>query len=202
MASATPRIGSRTNADWRSSSDCAASRPCEVVGVIRRLLAAEWACLCELPEFWGGAGKSSTRVVFQRRLDSEVARESSISILLGQEECYEMVLFSCLWQEALSSDFSPTLWWIVFAELLLTSCDQRAGELLPHVADETRHFGWMPVGHLVIGVLYFRTLARLAQQHSSVSFGVLVDDWSINWRTSLMVAASRKVVDALEDTLK
>ena len=41
--------------------------------------------------------------VFQRRLDSEVARElggSSVSILLDQEKCHEMVPFSCLWQEA------------------------------------------------------------------------------------------------------
>ena len=38
VASAAPRIGSRTKDDWRSSSDCAASRPCEVLwGVIRRL---------------------------------------------------------------------------------------------------------------------------------------------------------------------
>ena len=63
-----------------------------------------------------GAGKLSTIAVFQRRLDSEVARElggSSISILLDQEKCYEMVPFSFLWQEALSSDFSPTICWMV-----------------------------------------------------------------------------------------
>ena len=81
-------------------------------GVIRRPLAAEWERLQELPEFGGGSGKSSTRAVFQRRLDSEVARElggSSVSILLDQEKCYEMVPFSCLWQELSSSDFSPKL---------------------------------------------------------------------------------------------
>ena len=60
-------------------------------GVNRRPTVAEWERLHELPEFWGGAGKSSTRAVVQRRLDSEVARElggSSISILLDQEKCY------------------------------------------------------------------------------------------------------------------
>ena len=84
--------------------------------VIRQHLAAEWECLHELPEFRGDAGKSSTRAVFQRRPDSEVARElggSSISILLDQEKINEMVPFSCLWQEALSSDFSPTICWMV-----------------------------------------------------------------------------------------
>ena len=88
----------------------------ELWGVIRRPPAAEWECLYELPEFWGGASKSSTRGVFQRRLDSEVARElggTSISIMVDQEKCYEMVPFSCLCQEALSSDFSPTLCWMV-----------------------------------------------------------------------------------------
>ena len=85
-------------------------------GVMRRPPAAEWGCLHGQPEFWGGAGKSSTRAVFQSRLDCEVARElggSSISILLDQEKCYEMVPFSCLWQDALSSDFSPALRWMV-----------------------------------------------------------------------------------------
>ena len=33
-----------------------------------------------------------------------------------------------------------------FAELWPTSSDQRARELLPPGADETGHFGWMPVG--------------------------------------------------------
>ena len=37
-----------------------------------------------------------------------------------------------------------------FAELWPTSSDQRAGELLPPGADETGHFGWMPVGHHVV----------------------------------------------------
>ena len=55
---------------------------------------------------------------------------------------------------------------------------------------------------MLLRVLYFRTLALLAQQNSSVSFGVLVDDWSIHWRTSNPHGRGhRKVVDALEDTL-
>ena len=85
-------------------------------GVICQDLAAEWQRLDELPEFCGGSGKSFTRAVFQRRLNSEVARElggSSVRILLDQEKCYEMVPFSCLWQEALSSGFSLALCWMV-----------------------------------------------------------------------------------------
>ena len=77
-----------------------------------------------------------------------MARElggSSISILLDQEKCYEMVPFSCLWQEALSL-ISRLRMLDGFAELWPTSSDQRARELLPPGADETWHFGWMPVG--------------------------------------------------------
>ena len=60
-----------------------------------------------------------------------------------------------------------------------------------------------PLATTLLRVLYFRTLARLAQQHSLVSFGALVDDWSIHWRTSNPHGRGlRRVVDALEDTLK
>ena len=58
-----------------------------------------------------------------------------------------MVPFSCLWQEALSSDFSPTLCWMVFAELWPTSRDQRARELLSPGAGEAWHIDWKPFGH-------------------------------------------------------
>ena len=58
----------------------------------------------------------------------------------------------------------------------------------------------MPIATTLLRVLYLRTLALLAQQHS---FGVLVDDWSIHWRTSNPHGRGlRKVVDALKDTLK
>ena len=83
------------------------------------------------------------------------------------------------------------------------SRDQRACEILSPGADEAGHVGWMPFGHHFAEVLHYRTLARLAQQHSSVSFGVLVDDWSIHWRTSNPHGRGfRKVVDALDDTFE
>ena len=155
--------------------------------VIRRPLAAEWECLYALPDFWGGAGKTSTRAVFQRRLDSEVARElghSSISILLDQEKCYEMVPFSCLWQEALSSDFSPTFCWMVLQSYGQPRVIKGLESYSHQVQTKQGIWAGCQLATTLLRVLYFRTLARLAQQHSSVSFGVLVDDWSIHWRTS------------------
>ena len=106
-------LSTRTKADRRPSSGCAASRLLRSCGA---WFVGPWRLsgnvFMSYLNFGGGAGKSSTRAVFQIRLDSEVARElggSSISILLDQEKCYGMVPFSCLWQEALSSDVSPTL---------------------------------------------------------------------------------------------
>ena len=59
-----------------------------------------------------------------------------------------------------------------------------------------------PMATTLLRVLYYRMLARLAQQHASVTFGVLVDDWSIHWRTPKPHGRGlRKVVDALDDTL-
>ena len=68
---------------------------------------------------------------------------------------------------------------------------------------QTKIWAGCPLATTLLRVLYFRTLARLAQRHSLVSFGVLVDDWSIHWRTSNPYGRGlRKVVDALEDTPK
>ena len=174
-------------------------------GVIRRPLVAEWERRHELPEFWGGAGKSSTRAVFQRRLDSEVARElggSSVSILLDQEKCYEMVPFSCLWLEALSSEFSPTLCWMVLHSYGQPRVIKGLGSFSHQVKTKQGILAGCPMATTLLRVLYYRTLARLAQQHSSVTFGVLVDDWSIHWRTSKPHGRGlRKVVHALDDTL-
>ena len=91
-----------------------------------------------------------------------------------------------------------------FADLWPTLSDQRAGELLPPGADEKGAIlTGCPLATTLLRVLYFRTLAWLAQQHFSVSSGVLFDDRSIHWRTSnLHGRGLRKVVDTLEHTLK
>ena len=128
---------------------------------------------------------------------------SSISILLDQDKCYEMVPFSCLWQEALFSDFSPTLCWMVLRSYGQRRVIKGLGSYSHQVQTKQGIWAGCPLATTLLRVLYLRTLARLAQQHSSVSFGVLVDDWSIHWRTSNPYGRGlRKVVDALEDTLK
>ena len=146
--------------------------------------------LHELPEFWEGAGKSSE------------FGGSSISILLDQEKCYEMVPFSCLWQEALSSDFSPTLRWMVLQSYGQPRVIKGLGSYSPG-AEEAGHFGWMPFGHhFVEGSVLQDASAACSAAFISVLWGPgrrLV----IHWHTSNPLGRGlRKVVDALDDTLK
>ena len=79
-------------------------------------------------------------------------------------------LFSCLWQEALSSDFSPTLCWMVLQSYGQPRVTKGLESYSHQVQTKQGILAGCPLTTTLLRVLYFRTLARLAQQHSSVSF--------------------------------
>ena len=104
---------------------------------------------------------------------------------------------------ALSSVFSPTLCWMVLQSYGQPRLIKGLESYSHQVQTKQGILFGCPLATTLLRVPYFRTLARLAQQHSSVSFGVLVDDWSVRWRTSIPHGRGlRLVVGALGDTLK